>query len=136
MIVLLTVSWSMTERGSVGGPDGFMVKGARDLAATFAQTKLPVFYYRSSYVADAARKPDTKGAIHADALPYYFDTVGVKYGAKTTAKDRAISRTISTYVATGDPNGPDLPRWSRHVASGATMMDFNEAGLISPRQAP
>lgn len=118
--------------GDMGGREGMMVKGARSLANEIAGAGSPVWYYRFSYVSDAAATPKSKGAIHADDLPYYFDTIDLKYGPATRPLDEAMARTISSYLAnfvkTGDPNGPTLPQWPRYTGSGGTLMDFSTNG--------
>jgi para-nitrobenzyl esterase len=72
---------------------------------------------------------EKRGAIHADDLPYYFDTVAVKYGAGTNATDKAIGKVVSSYVVnfvkTGDPNGASLPRWPVYRGKDGNMMDLS-----------
>ncbi|MGF7155514.1 carboxylesterase/lipase family protein [Novosphingobium gossypii] len=118
--------------GDLGGRDGIMVAGARDLAGAIAAAGVPTWYYRFSYVSDAAVTPKSDGAIHADDLPYFFDTVDIKYGAKTRPADQAMGRTIATYVAnfvkTGDPNGQTVTPWPRYAGAGGEMMDFKVDG--------
>ncbi|WP_329603554.1 carboxylesterase family protein [Sphingobium sp. CAP-1] len=98
------------------------------MARTFAAQGVPTWHYRFSYVAASARTPATKGAAHASEIPYFFDTVGIKYGAATTVQDRAIGRIASAYlvdfVKTGDPNGARLPRWDRYDATARATMDM------------
>ncbi|GAA0296665.1 hypothetical protein GCM10009087_03060 [Sphingomonas oligophenolica] len=122
----------------IGGKDGFMIKGARDLAGALGARGVPVFYYRFSYVADSLRGPDTRGASHASDIPYFFDTVAIKYGAATTARDRAVGTSISGYlvnfVKTGDPNGKALPSWPRFTPGGGEMMDFTADGAPAIRR--
>ncbi|PNU03450.1 carboxylesterase/lipase family protein [Novosphingobium guangzhouense] len=118
--------------GDLGGKDGMMIKGARDLAGTIAAQGVPTWYYRFSYVSDAAVTPKSDGAIHADDLPYFFDTVDIKYGAKTRAADQAMGHTIATYVANfvkaGNPNGKTVPQWPGYAGAGGQMMDFTIDG--------
>lgn len=114
--------------GDLGGRDGMMIRGARDLADTIAGTGVPTWYYRFSYVSDAAVTPKSDGAIHADDLPYFLDTVDIKYGAKTRPADQEMGRTIATYIAnfvkTGNPNGQTVPQWPGYTGPGGQMMDF------------
>ncbi|HUD29936.1 MAG TPA: carboxylesterase family protein [Novosphingobium sp.] len=114
--------------GDMGGREGMMVKGARDLAGAIAAAGVPTWYYRFSYVSDAAVTPKSDGAIHADDLPYFLDTVDIKYGAATRPADQAMGRTIATYVAnfvkTADPDGKTVPQWPRYSGAGGQMMDF------------
>ncbi len=99
----------------IGGPDGYMLAGARQLAKTFASSGVPTFYYRFSYVAESLERG--AGAGHATDIPFFLDTQGVKYGDRTTSRDIAMGRLISSYILNfakrGNPNGPELPAWRR-----------------------
>ncbi|MGW8204550.1 carboxylesterase/lipase family protein (plasmid) [Sphingomonas bisphenolicum] len=112
----------------IGGPTGPMVTGARTMARMFAQQGVPTYPYRFSYVAQVLRNAETKGAGHASEIPYFFDTVAVKYGTATTEADRGMGRIASHYlvnfVRTGDPNGAGLPRWRRYDPDTPAMMDI------------
>ncbi|HEX7853686.1 MAG TPA: carboxylesterase family protein [Sphingobium sp.] len=121
----------------IGGRDGFMVSGARRSAAVLADTKLPVFSYRFSYVAESiGGSGGGSGAGHATDIPFFFDTTALKYGAATTARDRTMARTISRYVVNfarmGDPNGAGLPDWPRYDPHADRIMDFTSDGQAVP----
>jgi para-nitrobenzyl esterase len=124
----------------MGGKTGIMVAGARSASATIAGKGVPVYAYRFSYVAESARAPDTKGAGHASDIPFFFHTEAIKYGDKTTAKDKGMGRTISTYIVnfakTGDPNGKGLPRWAPYTAASDDIMDFAMSGEAVPVKDP
>lgn len=113
----------------MGGKSGFMIAGAREASTAIAQKGVPVWEYRFSYVADSVGQP---GAQHATDIPFFFDTTGIKYGDKTTPKDIAMGKTISRYVTTfaktGDPNAAGLPAWPRYTPSGDELMDFAADG--------
>jgi para-nitrobenzyl esterase len=113
-----------------------MIRGARTLAGQIAASGVPTWYYRFSYVADAAPTPKTDGAIHADDLPYYFDTADIKYGVATTPRDRAMGGIVSDYlvnfVKTGNPNGRSLPKWPAYHGPDGAMMDFSVDGTAVP----
>lgn len=115
----------------IGGKTGYMVAGARSLAATLAGHGVPVWAYRFSYVADSVSKPGA-GAGHATDIPFFFDTVAVKYGAQATSKDVAVGKAMSTYMVNfakrGDPNGAGLPAWPRYTRSEDRIMDFSASG--------
>ncbi|MEC3908943.1 carboxylesterase family protein [Sphingobium sp. CR2-8] len=124
----------------IGGPTGPMVAGARSMAQSFAHQGVPTYYYRFSYVAPSIRTAATKGAGHASEIPYFFDTVRAKYGAATTASDRAIGQLASGYlvnfVKTGNPNGADLSDWPRYDPAKAQLMDIGSgdtAAIIADR---
>lgn len=118
----------------IGGADGPMIAGARDIAAVLTGQGVPVFYYRFGYVATSARTPETKGAAHATDIPFFFDTAAIKYGAQTSAEDRTASRIMSRYlvdfVKTGVPGGsaadPARPRWPVYGSAGHPMMTLAE----------
>lgn len=112
----------------IGGPDGRMIAGARNLAALFAAKGQPVYAYRFSYVATAVGGTQ---AYHATDIPFFFDTQAIKYGAQTSPRDDQMGRTISAYlvnfVKTGDPNGRGLTGWPRHDQR-QQLMDFTLNG--------
>lgn len=116
----------------IGGKTGYMVAGARSLAATLADHGVPVYAYRFSYVADSIAKPGA-GAGHATDIPFFFDTVALKYGAAATAKDVAMGKAMATYMVNfakrGDPNGAGLPPWPRYARSTDQLMDFATGGV-------
>ncbi|WP_300398804.1 carboxylesterase family protein [uncultured Sphingobium sp.] len=113
----------------IGGPDGPMVAGARDLAARFAGRGMPTYAYRFSYVASSVGGTD---AYHATDIPFFFDTQAIKYGAATTPRDNRMGDIMSGYLAnfvkSGDPNGAGLPQWPRYRADGGKQMDFATSG--------
>ncbi|EAT06840.1 MULTISPECIES: carboxylesterase/lipase family protein [Sphingomonadaceae] len=113
----------------IGGPDGPMVAGARDLAARFAGRGMPTYAYRFSYVASSVGGTN---AYHATDIPFFFDTQAIKYGAATTPRDNHMGDIMSGYLAnfvkSGDPNGADLPQWPRYRADGGKQMDFATSG--------
>jgi hypothetical protein len=113
----------------IGGTTGYMVAGAHDLAATISAAGVPTFEYRFSYVASSIAKP---GADHASDIPFFFDTEAVKYGDKTTARDRAMGGAISAYLVnfakTGDPNGSGLSKWQRYSRAEDPIMNFADDG--------
>jgi para-nitrobenzyl esterase len=113
----------------IGGKTGFMVAGARSMAGTLAGQGVPVYAYRFSYVAESLNE---QGAQHASDIPYFFDTVAVKYGAAVTKKDVAMGRAMSAYLVNfakkGDPNGRKLPAWPRYAGDKDVIMDFAADG--------
>ncbi|MCI4592391.1 carboxylesterase family protein [Sphingobium sp. BYY-5] len=122
----------------IGGPTGPMVAGARAMAQQFAAQGVPTYYYRFSYVASSLRKAETKGAGHASEIPYFFDTVAVKYGDATTDRDKEMGRIASAYlvnfVKAGDPNGVRLPVWRRYGAD-KVMLDLSaEAKAVATNE--
>jgi para-nitrobenzyl esterase len=113
----------------IGGPTGPMIAGARSLAGTFAGQAVPVWHYRFSYVAQSL---NAQGADHATDIPYFFDTTAIKYGAATTGRDigmgQVISRYVTNFAKTGDPNGAGLPRWPTYDSASDMVMNFSATG--------
>ena len=116
----------------IGGPQGYMITAARGAAALLASKGVPTYYYRFSYVATSVRTDKTVGASHATDIPFFFDTAAIKYGAQTSATDRAAARTASRYlvnfVKRGDPNGAGLPQWPTTKADAPKMLDLDARG--------
>jgi para-nitrobenzyl esterase len=121
----------------IGGKTGFMVAGARSVAALLAGRGLPVYEYRFSYVAESIGKP---GAQHASDIPYFFDTVAIKYGAQATTRDVGMGKAMSAYLVNfakrGDPNGHGLPAWPRYTHASDQVMDFADSGKPVAQQDP
>lgn len=121
----------------MGGKTGFMIAGARQVAGVLADRRVPVWHYRFSYVADSVGQP---GAQHATDIPFFFDTVRVKYGDKTTERDRAMGQVMSAYVVrfakSGNPNGPGLPSWPGYTRSSDPLMDFTAQGRAVAQPDP
>nr|WP_314545899.1 carboxylesterase family protein [uncultured Massilia sp.] len=125
----------------IGGKTGFMVAGARSLAATLARQGVPVYAYRFSYVADSLGKEAAAGgARHATDIPYFFATADVKYGEQATRRDTGMGKAISAYLVnfakTGDPNGKRLPAWPRYDAGKDAIMDFAASGKAVAQKDP
>ena len=121
----------------IGGNDGEMISGAREVAGLLAGKGAPTFYYRFSYVAESQRLP---GAPHASDIPFFLDTQALKYGAKTTRRDNSMGAVISSYVVnfakSGNPNGAGLPHWTVHSPSSETLMLFGPQGDASQQPDP
>ncbi|MBW8753840.1 MAG: carboxylesterase family protein [Sphingomonadales bacterium] len=121
----------------IGGPTGYMVGGAHDLAGTISAAGVPVFEYRFSYVASSIGEP---GAHHATDIPFFFDTQAIKYGDKTSDRDRGMGRIISAYIVNfaraGDPNGAGLANWPRYSRAADPIMNFADDGAAVPGKDP
>ena len=121
----------------MGGKTGFMIAGARSLAAVIADQGVPVYAYRFSYVAESVGQP---GAQHATDIPFFFDTQAIKYADQTTARDNAMGRTISAYLVnfarTGDPNGAGLAQWPRYGRATDEILEFADSGSAVAQKDP
>lgn len=122
----------------LGGRDGWMIAGARDVAGLLAGQGVPVYAFRFSYVAGSG--DGSAGAQHATDVPFFLHTEAAKYGDATTAQDRAVGATISAYVVntarTGDPDGPGLPAWPRYDPSTDQIMNFSTTGQAEVQRDP
>jgi carboxylesterase type B len=89
----------------------------------------PVYTY---WWTHAPPGPDAglRGAYHGSEINYAFGNLDAT-DRPWTAQDRAIADRMSTYwaniIKTGDPNGPDLPRWPRYAAASPTVMQLGDA---------
>lgn len=121
----------------MGGKTGFMIAGARSASARIAGQGVPVWHYRFSYVADSVGQP---GAQHATDIPFFFDTQAIKYGDKTSARDKQMGKTISAYLINfakkGDPNGVGLPGWPAYAPAVDALMDFTDQGQAVAQKDP
>jgi para-nitrobenzyl esterase len=122
----------------LAGRTGYMLTGARNTATTIAAAGVPVYAYRFSYVAESEERRE--GAGHATDIPFFFDTVDVRYEGKTTPRDRGMSEAMSTYLVnfakTGDPNDGKLPVWPRYSRATDMIVNFAEDGTVVPQKDP
>jgi len=73
--------------------------------------------------------PDGLGTFHSSEYPYVFGTLATLTRAWTGA-DRALSErmggTWAAFAATGSPNGPGLPEWSRFGDAEESVMHLGD----------
>jgi para-nitrobenzyl esterase len=116
---------------------------ARFAANAFAAKGSPAYFYRFSYVPTAMRDQMRAGAPHGGEIGFVFGTLTARPGSALSPEDLAVSRMIQSYwvnfARKGDPNGPGLPPWPRHVPGKDLIFDFHpdgSAGAIpDPRKA-
>jgi para-nitrobenzyl esterase len=105
---------------------------ARFAADAFAAKGSPVYLYRFSYVQTSMREQMRMGTPHGGEIAYVFGTLSGGRGGPPTAEDLAVSRLAQSYwvnfAKTGDPNGPGLPTWPRHVADDGQIFEFRPDG--------
>jgi len=122
----------------LAGRTGYMLTGARNTATTIAAAGVPVYAYRFSYVAESEERRE--GAGHATDIPFFFDTVDVRYQDKTTPRDRGMSKAMSGYLVnfarSGDPNDGKLPVWPRYSRATDVIANFAEDGTVVVQKDP
>jgi para-nitrobenzyl esterase len=105
---------------------------ARFAADAFAANGSPVYLYRFSYVQTSMREQLRAGTPHGGEIAYVFGTLSGGRGGAPTPEDLAVSRMAQRYwvnfAKTGDPNGPGLPTWPRHVADDGQIFEFRPDG--------
>ena len=117
-------------------------------ASMHGQDGLPVYYYLFGRVLPSLPGQSYKdiprekiGAFHGDEVPYVFGNLklvnsaldGAPRAGRWEQVDFALSDAMlhywANFVKTLDPNGDDLPRWSRYGDGAALMRFFNGVQL-------
>lgn len=119
--------------------DMMMVEPARFVAQTLSAQGVPVYEYRFSYVATAARS-QFSGAVHASELPFVFDTLNARYGASVTPQDAQTAKLANDYwvsfAKTGNPNGVGRPEWQAYDTKSDSLLEFSPDGAEKTRSVP
>jgi para-nitrobenzyl esterase len=86
--------------------------------------------------------PAAMGAFHSDEIEYVFGALESRPGAAWRPEDRKLSEQMGAYwtnfARTGDPNGPDLPKWLVYNGAGnwqVMFLDANPAAKADPFRA-
>jgi para-nitrobenzyl esterase len=123
------------------GADMTMHEPAHFVASTMTRAGQPAWVYRFTYTAESTR-PENMAQVHADELPWMFDTLNAVYGDAVTPNDQAMADAFNTYVAnfvkTGDPNGAGLPPWPQVVPDEYDLMHFmlDDGPVFGPDPRP
>ncbi|MBR1131764.1 carboxylesterase/lipase family protein [Bradyrhizobium iriomotense] len=100
----------------------------RLLARLHAATGAPTFRYRFAYVPEARRANPEGG--HGRELQFIFGAEGVPGAGILSRRDREVASRMRAYwinfVRSGDPNGPDLPRWDAAAGSDRLLLMTND----------
>ena len=94
--------------------------GARSLAREISKRQPKTYRYVFSHEGGNTSKPP----VHTDDIVYVFGT------GEFDARDRRVSDAMMAawvnFAATGDPNGPGVPHWSRFEAGRDNYLAFDE----------
>jgi para-nitrobenzyl esterase len=98
---------------------------SRAFARLAAARGNPVFYYHFTRVGDEAQY---QGAYHGSEVPFASGQQQLTAELGHTPYDAALARIMSTYwaafAATGDPNGPDRPRWLPYTTAADEYLEL------------
>lgn len=95
----------------------------------------PTYLYHFSHVP--TDKPDfpNYGAFHTSEVPYALHTLNM-WDRPWKERDQEMEKIMSAYwinfVKTGNPNGKNLPEWSRYDNQTGSVMEFNEGAQLIP----
>jgi para-nitrobenzyl esterase len=111
----------------------------RWLEAQVATGKAPVYRYLLSLGSPGDKYHSSNlGAFHSDDIEYVFGTLDSREGAVWRPEDRQLSEQImsfwTNFARTGNPNGPDLPKWPMYGPTQWQIMDFSLKPHARPDQ--
>ncbi len=120
--------------------DKVWAEPARYTARAFAAKGTPAYVYLFSYVSPLMRERMRFGAAHGSEIPYVFNNLRGRNGAAVPTTDQQVAKMMNTYWAnfarTGDPNGPDLPKWLRYDPSRDELLEFQLDGSAVGKPDP
>jgi para-nitrobenzyl esterase len=79
------------------------------------------------------------GAYHGSEISYVFGNLYPPDHPRTDADGKIaddMSSYWANYIATGDPNGPGLPRWLAYDPASATVMELGDHFAPIPVASP
>lgn len=98
----------------------------------------PVYRYHFERPSPADKfHPAGSGAFHSDEIEYVFGTLNSRPDAHWEPEDYKLSNLIETYwtnfAKTGNPNGPDVPKWPQYDAADSwQIMHLNVDSHAGP----
>jgi para-nitrobenzyl esterase len=99
--------------------------------------KAPVYRYRLDLGSPGDKYHlAILGAFHSDDIEYVFGTLDSRPEAVWRPEDRKLSDQIGAYwtnfARTGDPNGPDLPKWPIYGPTEWQVMHLDATSAAKP----
>lgn len=87
--------------------------------------------------AQAQRLPPARGAVHSADIEYFMGNLATNMVYAWTEADEQLSELMQQYytnfVRSGDPNGPDLPRWhAANVGDTVQLMRLDVESATEP----
>lgn len=117
-----------SERAAKFYTDKAFSEPVRLLARLHAASGAPTFRYRFAYVPEARRANPEGG--HGRELQFIFGVEGVPGTGIFSRRDREVARRMRSYwinfARSGDPNGPDLPRWDAAADRDRLLLITND----------
>ncbi len=111
----------------------WMLEPARAIARILSSRGQPVYAYRYSYIPTSMRRK-WWGAWHATEIPFVFDTVRARYGARTSPADESMAVAMQRYwvafARTGRPDPRGEPAWPRYRVRSDRLMNFTDHGPV------
>ncbi|MXV44356.1 carboxylesterase family protein [Saccharibacter sp. 17.LH.SD] len=115
--------------GDLGGDDGVMIRGAKDIADVYSQQNLPVYLYHFSYVARSLREEGKTLAAHASDIPYFFATVKTRLQDKLDDEDVKVSdvmhASLVNFVKNGTPTSSHISEWKPYTRNAPSIHNFS-----------
>jgi para-nitrobenzyl esterase len=109
------------------GRDNTFTLEMRTWARMVTAAGQPAFLYQFTRVPPGPNP--AWGAYHSAEIEYVVNIVSARPWA--TGLDRRLAQQMSSYwvnfATTGDPNGKDLPRWTRYDAAAEPYLEFGDA---------
>jgi carboxylesterase 2 len=94
-----------------------------------AHSTTPAYTYFWTHAAPG-HDADTRGAFHGSEIWYFLNSLHSTdrpWGDQDRFIADRMSEYVSNFIATGDPNGDDLPRWDAFERSGGRPMEIGDA---------
>ncbi|CAI3925229.1 Carboxylesterase type B (PnbA) (PDB:1K4Y) [Commensalibacter papalotli (ex Botero et al. 2024)] len=112
--------------------DTQILEPTRQLAHQVASKNKPVYRFRFSYIADAARSYSSFGATHASEIPYIFDNLSKAYRSVSN-QDHAMAKAIMmswvNFAKNGNPSVQGFPIFLPINQAPEQLLHFGMDGI-------